>query len=36
MPTAPENYPHTFEQDIANFGADLEETTQRFEEWIST
>ena len=36
MPTAPENYPHTFEQDISNFGADIEETTQRFEEWLST
>jgi putative spermidine/putrescine transport system substrate-binding protein len=36
MPTAPQNYPKTFEQDIENFGADLEETTQRFEEWITT
>lgn len=36
MPTAPENYVHTFEQDIANFGSDIEETTQRFEEWITT
>lgn len=35
MPTAPENYPHTFEQDITNFGADIEETTQRFEEWLT-
>lgn len=36
MPTAPQNYPMTFEQDIANFGADLEETTHRFEEWLTS
>lgn len=36
MPTAPQNYPHTFEQNIANFGADIEETTRRFEEWLTS
>jgi putative spermidine/putrescine transport system substrate-binding protein len=35
MPTAPANYPKTFEQDIANFGADIGATTQRFEEWLT-
>jgi len=36
MPTAPQNFPKTFEQNIDNFGADLEEVTQRFEEWVTT
>jgi len=36
MPTSPENYPLTFEQDIENFGADIEEVAQRFEEWIAS
>jgi len=36
MPTSPENYPQTFEQDIANLGADPAEIAQRFEEWLAT
>lgn len=36
MPTAPANYPQTFEQDILNFGGDVAEVTERFEEWIAT
>ncbi|MFC4171401.1 polyamine ABC transporter substrate-binding protein [Microvirga sp. GCM10011540] len=35
MPTAPQNYSKTFEQDIGNFGADIEETTRRFEDWLT-
>lgn len=35
MPTAPGNYPLTFEQDIQNFGSDLEAATQRFEDWVT-
>lgn len=35
MPTAPANYPLTFEQDIQNFGGDLEAATQRFEDWVT-
>lgn len=35
MPTAPANYPLTFEQDIQNFGSDLEAATQRFEDWVT-
>jgi len=36
MPTSPENYPKTFEQDMANFGPDLMEVSERFEEWIAS
>lgn len=36
MPTSPENYPHVFEQDIANLGADPADISQRFEEWLAT
>ncbi|WP_309082928.1 ABC transporter substrate-binding protein [Chelativorans sp.] len=36
MPTSPKNYPHTFEQEIDNFGADIEEVAQRFEEWLAS
>lgn len=36
MPTSPENYPLTFEQDIANFGADIAEVSERFEEWVAS
>ncbi len=36
MPTSPENYPLTFEQDIENFGADQTEVAQLFEEWLSS
>jgi putative spermidine/putrescine transport system substrate-binding protein len=36
MPTSPENYPHVFEQDIENFGADLNEVGRRFEEWMAS
>lgn len=36
MPTSPENYPQTFEQDVAHFGADQNEVAQRFEEWLSS
>ncbi|MFC4171396.1 ABC transporter substrate-binding protein [Microvirga sp. GCM10011540] len=35
MPTSPENYAHTFEQDIENFGGDIREISQRFEEWVA-
>lgn len=36
MPTSPENYPHCFEQDIDNFGADIAEVAHRFEEWVAS
>lgn len=36
MPTSPANYPQVFEQDIANLGANPEEISQRFEEWLAT
>ncbi len=36
MPTAPDNYPKTFQQDVEHFGGDLEAATQRFEEWVTT
>jgi len=36
MPTSPDNYPLTFEQEIDNFGADIEEVAQRFEEWLAS
>lgn len=36
MPTSPENYPLTFEQDMANFGADQAEVAERFEEWVAS
>lgn len=36
MPTAPQNYPLTFEQDLANFGGDIEEVSMRFDEWLSS
>lgn len=36
MPTAPANAALCFEQDIENFGADLAETSERFEEWLSS
>ena len=35
MPTAPENYPQTFEQDMLNWGGDPEEVSMRFEEWLA-
>lgn len=35
MPTAPANYPKTFEQDIERFGGDVEQVTQRFDEWVT-
>ena len=35
MPTSPANYPKAFEQDIQNFGGDVEQVTQRFEEWVT-
>jgi putative spermidine/putrescine transport system substrate-binding protein len=34
MPTTPANYDQTYEQDMVNFGGDIEEVTERFEEWI--
>ncbi|MDO9524756.1 MAG: extracellular solute-binding protein [Gemmobacter sp.] len=34
MPTHPANYAQTFEQDMINFGGDIAEVTERFEEWI--
>ena len=36
MPTSPQNGPLTFEQDIENFGGDLEAVSQRFEEWLAS
>lgn len=36
MPTSPKNGPLTFEQDIENFGGDLEAVSQRFEEWLAS
>lgn len=36
MPTNPEIYPLTFEQDIENFGADISEVSERFEEWLAS
>lgn len=35
MPTSPENYSQTFEQDMANFGDDPAAVAERFEEWIA-
>ncbi len=35
MPTSPANYPLAFEQDMKNWGADPEEVSMRFEEWLS-
>ncbi|OSP54783.1 ABC transporter substrate-binding protein [Pseudoruegeria sp. SK021] len=35
MPTSTANYPLAFEQDMANWGADPEEVSMRFEEWLS-
>lgn len=36
MPTYPANYAQTFEQDIENFGADISEVSERFEEWLAS
>ena len=36
MPTAPANYSQTFEQDMANFGGDPAEASERFEEWLAS
>lgn len=36
MPTSAENNQFVFSQDIANFGGDIEEVAQRFEEWLSS
>lgn len=36
MPTSPENYAQTFEQDMANFGDDPAAVAERFEEWIAS
>ena len=36
MPTSPENSKLVFNQDIANFGSDVEEVAQRFEEWLAS
>jgi putative spermidine/putrescine transport system substrate-binding protein len=35
MPTSPENYSQTFEQDMANFGDDPAAVAERFEEWMA-
>ncbi|MEW5422813.1 ABC transporter substrate-binding protein [Amorphus sp. 3PC139-8] len=35
MPTAPQHYPKTFEQDMANWGADPHEVSMRFDEWLA-
>jgi putative spermidine/putrescine transport system substrate-binding protein len=34
MPTSPENYPLTFEQDILNFGGNIQTVSQRFDRWL--
>lgn len=36
MPTSPENYPQTFEQDMGNWGGDPHEVSMRFDEWLAT
>lgn len=36
MPTSPENYARTFEQDMVNWGGDIEEVAMRFDEWLSS
>lgn len=36
MPTYPANYSQTFEQDIENFGGDIAEISERFEEWLAS
>lgn len=36
MPTSPENYALTFEQDMTNFGIDPAELAERFEEWAAS
>lgn len=36
MPTSPENYGLTFEQDLINFGADPAKVAERFEEWVAS
>lgn len=36
MPTHPSNYALTFEQDIDNFGGDLSEVSEIFEEWLAS
>jgi len=35
MPTSPDNYPLTFEQDMTNWGADPAEVSMRFDEWLA-
>jgi len=36
MPTSPDNYKQTFEQDMVNFGIDPAELAERFEEWVAS
>lgn len=36
MPTSPENYTQTFEQDMLNWGGDIEEVSMRFDEWLAS
>lgn len=36
MPTSPQNYPQTFEQDMAHFGPDPAAVERRFDAWIAT
>ncbi|TKT74699.1 ABC transporter substrate-binding protein [Aquamicrobium sp. LC103] len=36
MPTSPENYKQTFEQDMVNFGGDPAQIAERFEEWVAS
>ena len=36
MPTSPQNYPQTFEQDMSNWGGDPHEVSMRFDEWLAT
>ncbi len=36
MPTGPQNYPLAVEQNVEDFGDNLQKVTQRFEQWIAT
>lgn len=36
MPSSPQNYPLTFEQDMNNWGGDPQEVSIRFDEWLAT
>ncbi|CAO3356460.1 ABC transporter substrate-binding protein [Azospirillum melinis] len=36
MPTGPRNYPLAFEQNVKDFGGNLQKVTQRFEQWLAS